>query len=86
VSLNSRALTVGEILSPLPALSAASQDSKVILSWPIWPRPLSLYSATNPSAPVNWSLVTNVPVARDGSYSLELPNSGQSCFYQLQPH
>jgi hypothetical protein len=49
-------------------------DSQALsLSWPTWAPYCSLWDATNLSAPIHWSLITNVPEANSNLFRLELP-------------
>ena len=68
---------------PLPALSAALSNHQLILSWPVTASSFSLSSATNLSAPVTWTAVTNATITSNGQVTATLSPSGSARFYRL---
>ncbi len=64
-----------------PRLNVTATAQGLLLGWPFWAASLSLYSATNLSAPVGWSFVTNLSAV---SNPLPLPAALGECFYRLQ--
>jgi len=76
-----------ELLPPPLVLSYMVVGTHVVLSWPTNSSNLVLQYTTNLSAPIAWSLVTNVPVIINGQYVVTVPiNSAlHSIYYQLLP-
>jgi alpha-galactosidase len=68
---------------PLPALSAASVNTNIILSWPVTASAFSLLSATNLSGPVTWTAVTNATPNSNGVVTTTLSPAGGATFYRL---
>ena len=54
------------------------------LSWPSWASALTLYSTTNLTPPVSWSLVGGTVVSSNGLLNLSVPLANGSYFYRLQ--
>jgi hypothetical protein len=67
-----------------PTIGIAGGATQLVLSWPGWASSLQLYSATNLTPPVGWSLVTNVPGLSNNVLMLNLPVAGDQQFFRLQ--
>jgi hypothetical protein len=66
-----------------PALGvAAANKNGIIFTWAAIAG-FNLYSATNLSPPIAWSLVTNSPAIADGTNTLTLSATGAASFFQL---
>jgi len=69
----------------LPELKTVPAPGQLSLSWPLRSAPFALYSATNLTPPVTWSLVTNRPSLLMGTHTVTLPsNSAGATFYRLR--
>ncbi|HEX5222050.1 MAG TPA: LamG-like jellyroll fold domain-containing protein [Verrucomicrobiae bacterium] len=68
-----------------PTIGIAGDTTQLALNWPGWASSLQLYSATNLSPPVNWSVVTNAPINSNGVQALSLPVAGDQEFFRLAP-
>lgn len=71
------------VLLPLPTVAMSAGAGTLALSWPGWASDWQLYSATNLTPPVNWTLVTNATATSNGVFHLNLPENSPACFYQL---
>jgi PKD repeat protein len=69
---------------PLTIALAPASTGNLKVTWPAWATNCSLYFATNLTAPVIWSPVTNPPVNSGGVLSVTLPTDGDNCFFQLR--
>jgi hypothetical protein len=69
-------------LAPPVLNVAAANNNGITFAWPAIPG-FNLYSATNLTPPVAWSLVTNAPAAANGTNTLTLGFTGASCFFEL---
>jgi hypothetical protein len=69
-----------------PALSiGGSGDGGTVLTWPASGVGFSLYTATNLTAPVVWTLATNQPALSNSQWQITLPQDGDvSRYYRLQ--
>jgi hypothetical protein len=67
-----------------PALSLSSAGSNLVLGWPGWAGAMNLYHTTNLVPPVAWTIVTDAPVASNGSLTLAFPTTNGNRFYRLQ--
>jgi hypothetical protein len=67
-----------------PTLGLNAMGNNLVLDWPKWAGTLNLYSATNPAPPVAWTVVTNAPLATNGSLILSVTTTNPSQFYRLQ--
>jgi hypothetical protein len=54
------------------------------LAWPGWASAMNLYATPSLAPPVNWSLVTNIPVTSGDVLTLSLPATNGTSFYRLQ--
>ncbi len=77
---NSAALGV---LLPLPSLSMNVGSGSLALSWPDWATDWQLYSATNLTPPVSWTLVPNATSATNGAFHINLPVDGGTHLFRL---
>jgi hypothetical protein len=68
---------------PLPALAFSSAGGVLAVSWPAWASDWELWSATNLTFPVAWSLVTNVISSTNGQFMAFLPIGPGACFFRL---
>jgi len=68
-----------------PTIDIVGGTTQLALSWPGWAASLQLYSATNLSPPVSWSLVTNAPGLSNEVQTLSLPVVGEQQFFRLAP-
>jgi PKD repeat protein len=73
-------------ISALPLLLAVAQPGpgEIALSWPVWGSNTTLYAATNLSAPVVWSVVTNTVTSQGGTNTVTLPIGPGNRFFQLR--
>jgi RHS repeat-associated protein len=71
-------------LLPLPTLSATLLGVELRLTWPESTAPYVLESASDLTAPVSWSTVSEVPVLADGSWSIGVPATNSATFYRLR--
>jgi hypothetical protein len=67
-----------------PLLSLQESGSSLVLSWPGWAGTMSLYSATNLSPPVDWTIMTNAPTASNSVLTLSVPSADGNRFFRLQ--
>jgi hypothetical protein len=67
-----------------PTIGISADSTQLALSWPGWASSLQVYSATNLSPPVNWSLMTNAPSVSNNVQVLNLPAVGDQQFFRLQ--
>jgi cellulose 1,4-beta-cellobiosidase len=75
---------VGALL-PRPELAVRVDSASLVVSWPAWAADWMLYSATNLSRPVSWSLVGNIAQDVGTNMILILPlPSESSAFIRLQ--
>jgi hypothetical protein len=66
-----------------PTLSVAAANSNgITCTWPAIPG-FNLYSATNLTPPVAWSLVTNSTAIANGTNTLNLSVNGAACYFEL---
>jgi O-glycosyl hydrolase len=68
---------------PAPVLKARTVEGALVVCWPDALTNYLLESNTNLFLPLNWSAVTNVPVASDGQLSVTLPLWERRCFFRL---
>jgi len=85
-ALNSAALAPEAIVaSPVtPTLRATMAGASINLSWPQWSGPMNLYSTASLNPPAPWLVVTNVPTAASGQWTLSLLSTGPGRFFRLQ--
>jgi len=67
-----------------PVIGITGDATQLALSWPGWASSLQLYSATNLSPPISWSVVTNAPSLSNNVETLNLPIAGDQQFFRLQ--
>jgi hypothetical protein len=69
-----------------PALSiGGSSDGGTVLTWPASGVGFSLFTATNLTPPIIWTLATNQPVLSNSQWQITLPQDGDvSRYYRLQ--
>jgi hypothetical protein len=79
-SANSAAVAVW---LPLPGLGFSSSASSLALSWPAWAADWRLWSASNLTPPVAWSLVTNPVATSNGQSATILPLGPGVRFFRL---
>jgi hypothetical protein len=74
------------VTQAVPALSfGGSGNGGTLLSWPASGVGFALYSATNLTPPVVWTLATNQAAFSNNQWQIALPqNSGASLYYRLQ--
>jgi hypothetical protein len=66
-------------------LGVSMSQGGLVLSWPWEAGLLSLGTTTNLTPPIAWVLATNLPVLRDGRWTVSLdPATGETRFYRLQ--
>ncbi|MEI6075951.1 MAG: LamG-like jellyroll fold domain-containing protein [Verrucomicrobiota bacterium] len=66
-----------------PPLLFSNGSGALMLQWPGWAAPFSLWGTTNLASPV-WSPIAGVPAATRGNLQLALPATPGSIFYRLQ--
>jgi hypothetical protein len=67
-----------------PELGFGFVGGAIQLTWPDWAAAMNLYMTPSLAPPVNWSLVTNVPIISGDLLSLSLPATNGTSFYRLQ--
>lgn len=71
-------------VSPQPALSAAKASGNILnISWPGWADGLTLYFATNLSAPIDWFAATNAVGSNNGQFETSIPIGTGTRFFRL---
>ncbi len=67
-----------------PAMTLVQANGSLVLSWPAWASGYSVYSTTNLSPPVTWTLLTNLPQSNNGDFYLDFsPTNESQQFYRL---
>ena len=79
-SANSSAASV---FLPPPGLELKVSGTMLTISWPEWAGDWGLYSSTNLTAPVIWSVVTNEADNIDGIFTVNVPVSIGKQFFRL---
>lgn len=79
---SSNALFTASYVQPQLDLSYSAGDIR--LAWPTWAGAMTLYAATNLTAPVVWSSVTDAPAISNGVYTLQVPATNGNLFYRLR--
>jgi hypothetical protein len=74
------------VTQAVPALSiGGSGDGGTLLTWPASGVGFALYSATNLTAPVVWTLATNQAALSNNQWHITLPqDGGMSRYYRLK--
>jgi len=67
-----------------PVLTTSNADGALMLQWPAWAAPFTVWSATNLAPPVIWTQISNSPATNGSMLLLALPNTNASSFYRLQ--
>ena len=65
-----------------PVITATVAGSELNLAWPQWAGAMQLYSATNLSSPVAWTLVTNTAVTSNNELNVTVPMTNTVQFFQ----
>jgi hypothetical protein len=68
---------------PLPGLGFSAAGGWLAVSWPAGASDWQLWSATNLTLPVAWSLVTNTVSSSNGQFIVSLPIGPEACFFRL---
>jgi len=75
--------TITNVLLPLPPLGMDFNASSLALSWPGWASDWKLYSTTNLTPPMVWTLVTNVVGSSNSQFNVTLPKDTDAKFFRL---
>lgn len=67
----------------LPSLGMAGSGTNLVLTWPSWAGSLNLWSATNLTPPVDWTLVPNTPVVSNGLNTILISRTNDGSYYRL---
>jgi hypothetical protein len=66
-----------------PAVTISLSTNSVLLSWPNWAEGYMLEGATNLSAPVTWTPITNTPALNGDRKMILLNNTDTNRFFRL---
>ena len=75
-------------LHPVPSLtvSAVSNASQLVISWPTWASNANPYSTTSLLPPVQWQLLTNTPQTSNNNFYVIIPTTNYpQQFFRLAP-
>ena len=64
---------ITSVFLPLPTLTATLSSGSLTIAWPSWANDWQLWSATNLTPPVSWSLVTKAATNSNGFLTVSLP-------------
>jgi Concanavalin A-like lectin/glucanases superfamily/Domain of unknown function (DUF2341) len=85
VASNSVLSAYSTVARSAPSLSIGSAGGGLLGTWPGSGVGFKLYTTTNLSLPISWSLATNVPTYANSQWQISLPtNSAGPVFYRLQ--
>ncbi len=86
VASNSTLANYASVSQAAPALSiGGSGDGGTVLNWPSSGVGFALYTATNLTPPVTWTLATNQPTFTNNQWQITLPpGPASSLYYRLQ--
>ena len=75
--------TAANVLLPLPSLGMSFSTSTLALSWPGWASDWILYSTTNLTPPMVWTVVTNAVGSSNSQFNVNLPVDTDARFFRL---
>jgi hypothetical protein len=81
VQISSQCLPIEQITAS--TIGTSNGLTSLTLNWPTWTNGLALHSTTNLGSAA-WTTITNVPVATNGIYFLNLTPSNNQSFFRLQ--
>jgi hypothetical protein len=86
VASNQNLANYANVAQASPALSiGGAPGGSTLLTWPASGVGFALYTATNLTAPVTWTLATNQPTLSSNQWQITLPpDSNESRYYRLQ--
>lgn len=74
------------VFLPQPVVGiVGNPDNSITITWPSWANNWNLYSATNLTPPVFWTLVTNAPSSNNNQLSITIPIGQGDEFFELSP-
>jgi hypothetical protein len=68
---------------PLPGVGFSATGGWLAVSWPAWASDWQLWSTTNLTLPMAWSLVTNTVSSSNGQFMVSLSIGPGGCFFRL---
>ncbi|HEV2692058.1 MAG TPA: hypothetical protein VG347_04110, partial [Verrucomicrobiae bacterium] len=75
--------TAGGVLLPLPALGLSASTTVLSLSWPSWANDWQLYTATNLTPPVAWTVLNSLVFSNNNQFGVSVTNDSSVRFFRL---
>ncbi len=75
--------TASSVLLPLPAITYGANSNGFTMTWPGWATDWKLYTATNLTQPINWSLLSYTATSNNGAFTVTVPWSVRNQYFRL---